>query len=60
MKRIPKEWKTAVEQEPLIANKQFYFMAEREAELLLNEQLLDELMDYWQAMRPVNQFLEKE
>ncbi|MFK7972272.1 MAG: DUF2461 family protein, partial [Bacteroidia bacterium] len=42
--------------EPLVANKQFYFMAERDASLMLSENLIDELMQYWHAMRPVNEY----
>ena len=58
-KRIPKEFQEAHAQESLIANKQFYFMAEREAEFVLSEQLIEGLMHYWHAMRPVNDYLMK-
>ncbi len=56
-KRPPKELAEAIEQEPLILNKQFYFMAEREADLLTSKKLLPEMMTYWHAARPVNEFL---
>ncbi|NER13011.1 TIGR02453 family protein [Leptobacterium flavescens] len=57
IKRIPKEFQAAFEKEPLIANKQFYFMSEREPELITREDLLEEMMGYWQKMRPLNNFL---
>ena len=57
IKRIPKDLKAAFEQEPLIANKQFYCMAQRESELLLSDKLISELMKYWHTMRPFNDYL---
>jgi len=56
-KRIPKEFKEAAQIEPLVANKQFYFVAEREPELLLQKDLLKEIMKYWKTMKPVSEFL---
>ena len=58
-KRIPKEWQEAQQQEPLIAKKQFYFVAEREPDLITSKKLLKELMDYWKAARPFNEYLTK-
>lgn len=55
-KRIPKELKEVAEEEPLIMNKQFYFMAEREPALITSENLLEEVMNYWHTMRPVNDY----
>ncbi len=59
MKRIPKELKSACEREPLLANKQFYFIGEEAPKLIYSEFLVDELMKYWHAMRPVNEYLTK-
>ncbi|MEW7289280.1 DUF2461 domain-containing protein [Aquimarina sp. 2304DJ70-9] len=59
MKRIPKEWKEACEKELLIADKQFYFVGEEAPGLITSEILVDELMNYWKIMRPVNEYLTK-
>ncbi len=59
MKRIPKEWQDACEKEPLITYKQFYFVGKQSPELITSESLVDELMNYWKVMRPVNEYLTK-
>ena len=59
MKRIPKEWQDAYKKEPLIANKQFYFVAEESPDLITSETLIDTLMEYWKIMQPVNEYLTK-
>ncbi|GAA4275164.1 DUF2461 domain-containing protein [Aquimarina gracilis] len=59
MKRIPKEWQEVCKKEPLIANKQFYFVAEETPDLITSNTLVDELMNYWKVMGPVNEFLTK-
>ena len=59
MKRIPKEWQQAIEKEPIIANKQFYFVTEKPSDLILSEQLIEELIGYWKIMQPLNDYLTK-
>ncbi|WP_298542143.1 DUF2461 domain-containing protein [uncultured Aquimarina sp.] len=59
LKRIPKEWKETYKKEPLIANKQFYFVGEEAPSLITSESLIDELMTYWKVMHPVNEYLTK-
>jgi uncharacterized protein (TIGR02453 family) len=59
MKRIPKEWQEACEKEPLITNKQFYFVGEEAPSLISSTALVEEMMTYWQTMRPVNEYLSK-
>ncbi len=59
MKRIPKEWKELCKKEPLVTYKQFYFVGEESPELITSESLVDELMNYWKVMRPVNEYLTK-
>jgi len=56
-KRIPPEFQEAYQKEPLIANKQFYYVAELDPALISEEQLPQLLMDYWDAANPVRQFL---
>jgi uncharacterized protein (TIGR02453 family) len=56
-KVVPKEFKQALVQEPLIANKQFYFMAELPPRMVTDPKLMDVLMDHYEAMRPMNGFL---
>ena len=54
-----KEWQHAYEKEPLIANKQFYFVAEETPELITSQNLVEKLMNYWKIMHPVNEYLTK-
>lgn len=56
-KRIPKEFQEVFKKEPLIANKQFYYGATLPPETITNKHLEFIVMEYWKAMRPVNDFL---
>lgn len=57
-KRIPKEFKEAHQQQPLIANKQFYFMKTYDDERLISrEDLLEWVIEHYKAALPLNQFL---
>jgi uncharacterized protein (TIGR02453 family) len=56
-KVLPAEWKAAAEKEPLLFNKQFYWMAELPAKLVTDPKLADILMDHYRTMRPLNDFL---
>lgn len=60
-KRIPKEFKEAVLLEPLIANKQFYFMAQYEEDetLLLKDNLMDWVLEHYEAGMAWNGFFNK-
>ena len=58
-KVIPAPFKVAAAKEPLIANKQFYVMAELPAKLVASEDLLDVLLDHYKAVRPFNDWLQK-
>ncbi len=58
-KIIPKELKPAAEKEPMIYNKQFYYIHDfpEGEELVLREDLLDFIMKHYQAGKPMNDFL---
>lgn len=56
-KVVPAELKAAALQEPLIANKQFYFMAELPPSLVSKPELLLRVMEHYRVMRPMNRFL---
>ena len=56
-KRIPPEFKAIVEKEPLILNKQFYFVAERELDLLTGGNLMETMLDYWEIAQSFNEYL---
>ncbi len=58
-KRIPVEFKQAYEQEPLIANKQFYYVAELDPKLITDPGLPTVLMEYWEVANPVREYLIK-
>lgn len=58
-KVLPPEFKEAAKNEPLLANKQFYFMAELDPENWLRPDLADFILDYYEAGKPLNEFLRK-
>jgi uncharacterized protein (TIGR02453 family) len=58
-KLVPPEFKEAAANEPLIANKQFYFMAELDGDVILARNLDDQLMNYYRAGKDMNDFLKR-
>lgn len=58
-KVLPKEFKLAAEQEPLIANKQFYFLVELPPETILEEDLMERFLACFKAMHPANDWLSR-
>lgn len=60
IKRIPKALKETYAIEPLVANKQFYYMAEYQDDenLLLREDLLDWVLEHYEAGRAWNEFFD--
>lgn len=58
-KVLPPEFKDLVAKEPLVANKQFYFMSDLEKSVLLANNLPEQLMSYYQAGREINRFLKR-
>ncbi len=55
-KVLPPAFKEAAKKEPLIANKQFYFMAELDPELCLQPDFPEFVAAYFQAAQPINAF----
>ncbi len=55
-KRLAKEFKAAAEVQPLLFNKTFYVMAELPPEVVLRDDFLDLVIDYYQLARPFNDF----
>jgi uncharacterized protein (TIGR02453 family) len=55
-KVIPKELKEAAELEPLIYNKQWYFYKQFDAEVVLNDNLDQLVIDCYRAGQPVEKF----
>ncbi len=58
-KRLPKEFQEPLEKQPLIANKQFYFMAQLGPEAILDPKLPEILMDHYMAGKKLNDYLEE-
>lgn len=56
-KVLPLEFRQWAREEPLVANKQFYFMSDLDASVLLGKTLTDRLMSYYRAGSDVNAFL---
>ncbi|MCX2681321.1 DUF2461 domain-containing protein [Galbibacter sp. EGI 63066] len=59
IKRIPVEFKEISKLEKLILNKQWFFVAERTPELVLSENLLPDIMEYYFAAKPLSEFFKK-
>jgi uncharacterized protein (TIGR02453 family) len=59
MKRVPKEYQSAVEKNPLVLNKQFYYVAELDPKTIISDQLMPTILEYYKAMQPVNEYLIK-
>lgn len=55
-KVLPLELKAAGLEQPLLYNKQFYFYATFPAELMLDDQLLDTLLNAYEIGRPLESF----
>ena len=58
-KRIPAAFREAHQKEPLIANKQFYYMSELDPKIITIPRLPDVLMEYWEAGNPVREYLSR-
>jgi hypothetical protein len=56
-KRIPPEFKPYITEQPLLAHKQFYFVAEYPTIDMTRDDLLDRIMEHWEIAKPWNQFL---
>ena len=56
-KRLPSEFKEIFEQQPLIANKEFYYVARLDPKLITDPGLDDILMEYWHAANPIRNYL---
>ncbi|HSI89616.1 MAG TPA: DUF2461 domain-containing protein [Adhaeribacter sp.] len=56
-KIVPKDLRELYEEQPLIANKQFYYSADNETSLILQDDLPDLIMEYYHAGKPLNDFL---
>jgi len=55
-KRIPKEYKEFHLTQPLIANKQFFFMADNDPKLTLKEDVLKYILNHYKAGSTLNAF----
>ena len=57
IKRIPKEYQAAYEKEPLVANKQFYYVTEMPNDVILSKDLIQSIENVYKAAKPVNDYL---
>lgn len=58
-KRLPPEFKDVALEEPLIANKQFYYKSKLDSEWLLKDSLAKEMIKRYRAAAKINAFLDK-
>jgi uncharacterized protein (DUF2461 family) len=58
-KRVPAEFAEAEKQQPLIANKNFYWYFKLEPTLLLKDDLVDQLVSRYKKTMPLNHFFEE-
>ncbi|MBK7763624.1 MAG: DUF2461 domain-containing protein [Bacteroidetes bacterium] len=56
-KIMPPEFKSLLEKQPLLANKNFYFYAELPVSNLVKEDLLNQVITYFKTAKPINEFL---
>lgn len=56
-KRLPAEFRDMAEKQPLLYNKQFYFMSEAPAGWVTKPDLMDRCLEYFKAARPLQQLL---
>jgi len=56
LKRVPVEYQETFEQEPLVANKQFYFVNKLGSDMILTDELLPEIIAHYKAAKPFNDF----
>lgn len=56
-KRIPPEFAEAVQKQPFIANKQFYYYTEIDGKHILQDDLIDVILSYYLAGKELNSFL---
>lgn len=56
-KRLPKEFMEAAETQPLLYNKQFYYMAELDPKNVLRKDFVPFVMEHYHAAKPFNDFL---
>ena len=58
-KRLPKEFDNISNEQPLIANKQFYYFTELEPEKILSKNLTKTLFNFYLTAKPMNNFFKK-
>jgi uncharacterized protein (TIGR02453 family) len=56
-KRLPKEFQEVALKQPLIANKQFYYFAKFEPELIFDPNLPKIMMDHFKVAQPLGNFI---
>lgn len=56
-KIVPKDLRDLYEEQPYIANKQFFITAELDPKHIFDENLPDLIMEYYHAAKPLNDFL---
>ncbi len=56
-KRIPIEFQETFKTEPLIANKQFYYMTEEKPSFIIKDDLMSKIIEHWKYAKPLNDFL---
>jgi len=58
-KVLPKELKDAAADEPLLFNKQWYFFAEYDPEIIFKDNLVGHVVDVYKTARPIEQFFNR-
>ena len=58
-KVIPSELKDSAEKEPLIYNKQFYYFGEMKPDVILKDDLIEKVFEYYMAAKGIREFLSK-
>jgi uncharacterized protein (TIGR02453 family) len=56
-KKLPLEFQEAAQEQPLLYHKQFYAMAELDPQAALRADTVDFVMEYYHAIKPLNDFM---
>jgi len=56
-KVLPPEFKSVVEKQPLIANKSFHFTTTLDPKIITTDKLMDTVLEYYEAAKPMNDYL---
>lgn len=58
-KRLPAEYAEVLDQQPLIANKQFYYFSNLDPKLITSDKLVESMFELYEVSKPMRHFLHR-